>query len=72
MHISMCFYAKEYELHFIRGYIDGDGYISKITSRPNSITLGMCGTKLFLESTRSILSSYLDKTYGSIYEHGKI
>jgi hypothetical protein len=33
--------------HFIRGYFDGDGSISKVKNRPNSFVVSLCSNKEF-------------------------
>jgi len=48
--------------HFIRGYFDGDGSISKVKNRPNSFVLNICSNKNFNQH----LVEYLG--YGKIYE----
>jgi hypothetical protein len=35
--------------HFIRGYFDGDGSISKVKNRPNSFVVSICSNKNFNE-----------------------
>lgn len=35
--------------HFIRGYFDGDGTISKVKNRPNSYVISICSNKKFIE-----------------------
>jgi hypothetical protein len=48
--------------HFIRGYFDGDGSISRVKNRPNSFTVSVCSNKEFI----SDLVKYLKM--GKIYE----
>jgi hypothetical protein len=57
--------------HYIRGYLDGDGYISKIRTRPGC-TVGFCGPAPFLEALRAKLRSLIGEDVGSVYAHGKI
>jgi hypothetical protein len=38
---------KELMPHFIRGYFDGDGSITKVKNRPNSFTVSICSNKKF-------------------------
>jgi intein-encoded DNA endonuclease-like protein len=46
---------KKFHSHFIRGYFDGDGCISKTKSR---CKVSICGTKSFCNSLKEILSRY--------------
>jgi hypothetical protein len=41
--------------HFIRGYFDGDGSISKVKNRPNSFVVSICSNKNFNEDVIKIL-----------------
>lgn len=47
----------ELQKHFIRGYFDGDGYLSK---PPKGLTISLLGTNEFLNSILSYLSNNLD------------
>lgn len=50
--------------HFIRGYFDGNGSISRRTSRPNQIALYWCSSdKRFLEGMRDELAKNQIETY---------
>jgi DNA-binding transcriptional regulator WhiA len=49
--------------HFIRGYFDGDGSISKVKNRPNSFSLRICSNKSFNDDIISFLG------YGKAYRH---
>ena len=49
--------------HFIRGYFDGDGSISKIKNRPNSFTVSICSNKNFNKDIINFLG------YGNDYEY---
>jgi len=35
--------------HFIRGYFDGDGSISRVKNRPNSYVISICSNKKFID-----------------------
>ena len=48
---------KELQKHFIRGYFDGDGYLSK---PPKQLTSDILGTKEFLEAILFILKKELN------------
>jgi hypothetical protein len=41
--------------HFIRGYFDGDGSISKVKKRPNSFNVSICSNILFNKDLLSFL-----------------
>lgn len=48
--------STEFVHHFIRGYFDGDGWISKSTYRKNKrVSIGMIGTKKFLEDVHKCI-----------------
>lgn len=49
--------------HFIRGYFDGDGSISKIKNRPNSFTVSICSNKSFNEDVIKFLGFGKDFKY---------
>lgn len=60
------------EKYFIRGYLEGDGYISKIKNT-KSCVVGFCGTKDFLKKLQERIAQLLQTNlFGSIYDHGKI
>jgi hypothetical protein len=48
--------------HFIRGYFDGDGSVSKVKNRPNSFNVSICSNKTFNKDVINFLG------YGKIYE----
>ena len=48
--------------HFIRGYFDGDGSISRVKNRPNSFVVSICSNKIFNKD----LVEYLN--FGKIYD----
>lgn len=52
----------EMMLHFIRGYFDGDGSISRVKNRPNSFVVSICSNKNF----NNDLIKYFK--FGKIYE----
>jgi intein-encoded DNA endonuclease-like protein len=58
--------------HFIRGYMDGDGYVVnwKRKNRNNikELKVGFCGTTEFLEDLKSCINTNLDLTVGCIYK----
>lgn len=51
------FLSKELYPHFIRGYFDGDGYISKNKKEKR---LSIIGTEMFLERVKEITKNELD------------
>lgn len=53
----------EFISHFIRGYFDGDGSISKIKNRPNSFSVSICSNKNFNKDLLNFLG------YGKEYEY---
>ena len=56
---------KNHMSHFIRGYFDGDGSISKLKNRPNSFTVSVCSNIIFNEELIKFLG--FGKTY--VYEN---
>lgn len=44
-----------YDHHFIRGYFDGDGYLSTPITRPGDCTLGITSNREFLSDIQAIL-----------------
>jgi hypothetical protein len=56
--------------HFIRGYFDGDGSISKVKNRPNSFVVTICSNKNFnkdLIEYMKLGKIYEKKNYSVIY-----
>lgn len=58
--------------HFIRGYLDGDGYVcngfkNKIT-KEKALRVGFAGTKEFLEDLKYCINSKLNLTTGYIHK----
>jgi hypothetical protein len=49
--------------HFIRGYFDGDGSISKVKNRPNSFNVSICSNKSFNDDVLSLLG------FGTAYKY---
>lgn len=58
---------KEFLHHFIRGVFDGDGSISKSTTRINTFMSCFLGSNSFIESLKAILDS--QSISSSIYNH---
>lgn len=55
--------------HFIRGYFDGDGSISKIKNRPNSFVVSLCSNKEFNNDIINFLGygkEYFSENYSVI------
>lgn len=55
--------------HFIRGYFDGDGSISKVKNRPNSFNVSICSNNSFNDDVLSLLgfgTAYKYKNYSVI------
>ena len=55
--------------HFIRGYFDGDGSISKVKNRPNSFNLSICSNIIFNEQLIEFLGygkSYPSENYSVV------
>jgi len=48
--------------HFIRGYFDGDGSISKVKNRPNSFVVSICSNNSFNDDVIGLLG--FGKSYG--------
>lgn len=48
--------------HFIRGYFDGDGSISKVKNKPNSYSVSICSNNSFNDDVLSLLG------FGTAYE----
>jgi len=59
--------------HFIRGYMDGDGYVysNKMKSGKPCLCVGFCGTISIVTGIQNYLNTALETT-GSIREKGKI
>lgn len=55
--------TEELISHFIRGYFDGDGSISKVKNRPNSFSVSICSNKNFNKDLLQFLG------YGKEYEY---
>ena len=52
--------------HFIRGYFDGDGSITKIKNRPNSFVVTICSNKNFINDLFEYFNFgkiYIEKNY---------
>jgi len=60
--------------HFIRGYFDGDGSISKVKNRPNSFQISICSNKNFINDIQNFFSKGLIYNYKnySIWKTSKI
>lgn len=54
--------TEELISHFIRGYFDGDGSISKVKNRPNSFSVSICSNKNFNKDLLQFLG--YGKEYG--------
>ena len=55
--------------HFVRGYFDGDGSISKVKNRPNSFTVSICSNNKFNDDILNFLGfgkAYKYETYSII------
>jgi hypothetical protein len=57
--------------HFIRGYFDGDGSISKVKNRPNSFSVSICSNKNFNNDVVNFLG-YGKEFYSDNYSVIKI
>ncbi len=61
--------------HFIRGYFDGDGSVSKIKNKngkiSNRLKISFVGTYSFLEKLNNIFINNLSITKRKIYKHSK-
>jgi hypothetical protein len=55
--------SSKHIFHFLRGYFDGDGSISKLKNRPNSFVASICSNKNFIEDIAKFLG------FGKIYEY---
>jgi hypothetical protein len=56
-------FSEPFMSHFIRGYFDGDGSISKVKNRPNSFNVSICSNKSFNDDIISFLG------YGKAYRY---
>lgn len=58
----------EYISHFVRGYVDGDGYFGKLRDGKGNTYLrcSICGTKEFLSNLKQTFSKIYGKEVGSI------
>lgn len=58
--------------HYIRGYIDGDGYWGSDNHTYPSLRLNICGTKAFLLEIRDFLKKKIDISEGRFWTQNKI
>lgn len=57
--------SEPFMSHFIRGYFDGDGSISKVKNRPNSFSLSICSNERFNDDVISFFGFGTSYRYGS-------
>jgi len=71
---SLCvdfpFIPKEYLVHFVRGYFDGDGSI--YFNKPNTIKVSFCGSKKFINKLQLLIQDVLNIWFHQFHTPGNL
>jgi hypothetical protein len=62
---------SKYFRDYLRGYFDGDGWFSQVKNT-GKISLGLCGTKDFIEKINKLIMMHVSVSSGSIWKQKNI